>query len=120
MTAQEQTFMLWREITLGVPATLTIAPLVAVQDAWRESGMMAAIDAANDQGPDLWRSITTAGTEAVSRLDSAEFAEMTRQVNQASRSKTRMGAIAAANAKARFNAGSCNRVMRAWGLDETT
>jgi hypothetical protein len=81
--------------------------------------MMAAIDAANDQGPDLWLSITTAGTEAVSRLDAAEFAEMTRQVEQASRTKTRMGAIAAAKARARFNAGSCNSVMRAWGLEES-
>ena len=120
MNAQEQTFLLWREITLGVPATLTIAPLVAVQDAWRESGMMAAIEAANDQGPDLWLSITTAGTEAVARLDSAEFAEMTRQVDRASRTKTRMGEIAAKQAKARFNAGSSDAVMRAWGLDETT
>ena len=80
---------------------------------------MAAIDAANFQGPDLWRSITHAGLDAVHDLEAKELAEMERVVNMARKLKTNAGEKAATQAKRAFNEGTPSRVFRAWGIETT-
>lgn len=59
---------LCREIQGGPRAELTLRPLIAIAEAWRALGtfeekMMAAIAAANAQGPEVWHSIVSAVCE---------------------------------------------------------
>ena len=121
MSANLERFALWREMTLGLEAELTIPALLAVQAAWRseptfEAATMAAIAECNRQGPDVWASIASAGVEAVSRMDEsdqqtlAEALEQAKGMNNPSMRKT---LEAAARAHYRETAS----VEHAWGLD---